>query len=317
MFKSIPKTMQQKDITSEKRNMELPQHKDSKSATAPHRRLPSWFKIRIHHGDNFSNVGRLIGRLGLNTVCRSARCPNIWECWNQKTATFMILGNVCTRTCRFCAVKKGSPTEVDKKEPERVAEAVKALGLRHAVITSVTRDDIEDGGADIFADTISSIRKKNPACTIEVLIPDFNGSERGLKVVMEAAPHILGHNIETVPRLYSEIRPQGVYKRSLWLLKIVKDLGAVTKSGLMVGLGEDINEVIGVMSDLREVGCDMLTLGQYLMPDKRNAPVVRFYTPEEFAMLKQKGKDMGFKHIEAGPLVRSSYHADVTVRRRK
>jgi len=278
---------------------------------APHHRLPPWFKVRRHHGDNFSDVRRLISRLGLNTVCRSARCPNIWECWNRRTATFMILGNVCTRTCRFCAVKKGSPAKVDRKEPEKVADAVEVLGLKHAVITSVTRDELEDEGADIFANTIFSIRKKNPACTIEVLIPDFNGSERGLKVVIEASPHILGHNIETVPRLYPEIRPEGVYKRSIRLLKMAKDFGAVTKSGLMVGFGEDMNEIIDVMSDLRDAGCDILTLGQYLMPDKRNAPVVRFYTPEEFAMLKLKGKEMGFRHIEAGPLVRSSYHADV------
>ena len=272
-------------------------------------RKPEWLKARVPGGENYSRLKSLIDKSRLHTVCEEARCPNMGECWNSGTATFMILGDVCTRSCGFCAVKTGRPEFLDKDEPRRVGEAVEIMKLRHAVITSVNRDELFDGGAQLFADTIREIRSRVPACRIEVLIPDFVGSEQALNIVLDAQPDILNHNTETVPRLYKSVRPQAHYNRSLELLFRAKQKGFLTKSGLMLGLGETIDEVIDTMSDLREVECDILTLGQYLQPTQSHLPVERYVRPEEFAMLKQRGLEMGFRYIESGPLVRSSYHA--------
>ena len=272
-------------------------------------RKPEWLKARVPGGENYSRLKSLIDKSRLHTVCEEARCPNMGECWNSGTATFMILGDVCTRSCGFCAVKTGRPEFLDKDEPRRVGEAVEIMKLRHAVITSVNRDELFDGGAQLFADTIKEIRSRVPACRIEVLIPDFVGSEQALNIVLDAQPDILNHNTETVPRLYKSVRPQAHYNRSLELLFRAKQKGFLTKSGLMLGLGETIDEVIDTMSDLREVECDILTLGQYLQPTQSHLPVKRYVRPEEFAMLKQRGLEMGFRYIESGPLVRSSYHA--------
>ena len=272
-------------------------------------RKPEWLKARVPGGENYSRLKSLIDKSRLHTVCEEARCPNMGECWNSGTATFMILGDVCTRSCGFCAVKTGRPEFLDKDEPRRVGEAVEIMKLRHAVITSVNRDELFDGGAQLFADTIKEIRSRVPACRIEVLIPDFVGSEQALNIVLDAQPDILNHNTETVPRLYKTVRPQAHYNRSLELLFRAKQKGFLTKSGLMLGLGETIDEVIDTMSDLREVECDILTLGQYLQPTQSHLPVERYVRPEEFAMLKQRGIEMGFRYIESGPLVRSSYHA--------
>jgi lipoic acid synthetase len=252
-------------------------------------------------------------------VCEEARCPNIFDCWNRRTATFMILGDVCTRACRFCAVTSGRPTELDLGEPLRVAESVAELGLRHAVITSVDRDDLKDGGAGIFARTIRAIRRLSPGTTIEVLTPDFQGDLVSVRTVVEAGPDIFNHNTETVPRLYARIRPKAVYANSLALLRHVKQLAPnqVTKSGLMVGLGETEDELLEVFRNMREHNIDVLTVGQYLRPTKSHAEVVRYYRPEEFVRLKELALEMGFGHVEAGPLVRSSYHADEQVPARK
>jgi len=280
--------------------------------TAPRpARRPEWLKARIPAGEGFSRVKSIIGAHRLHTVCEEARCPNMGECWNAGTATFMILGDVCTRSCGFCAVKTGRPAaQLDWDEPRRVAEAVKLLGLRHAVITSVNRDERKDGGAPIFAETIRQIRLMVPGCRVEVLIPDFKGDEAALNMVLDARPDILNHNVETVPRLYRKVRPQAVYARSLQLLDRAKRKGFVTKTGMMLGIGERTAEVLEVMRDLREIGCDILTLGQYLQPTKSHLPVDRFVHPDEFYMLKERGLSMGFRHVEAGPLVRSSYHAE-------
>ncbi len=248
---------------------------------------------------------------GLHTVCEEAACPNLGECWGQGTATFLILGSRCTRNCAFCNIPAGAPQPVDQEEPVRVAEAVAAMGLGHAVITSVTRDDLPDGGAEFFAATIQNIRLRAPGCTVEVLIPDFQGSREALTVVMEARPEVLNHNLETVPRLYPRIRPQAVYGRSLSLLKAAKGMhpGGLTKSGLMVGLGESREEVLAVMRDLRAAGCDLLTIGQYLSPSASHAPVERYWEPGEFESLREEGEALGFNSVQSGPLVRSSYHA--------
>jgi len=275
-----------------------------------HRRLPSWFKVRIQQGSDYREIRRIVDRRGLHTICEEARCPNMWECWNNRTATLLILGDICTRRCHYCAVKTGRPKGLDLEEPVRVADAVHALGLRHAVITSVNRDELSDGGASMFVETIRQIRYKVPSCTIEVLIPDFQGKVSALASVMEAGPDILNHNIETVPRLFPTIRPQGKFDRSLELLKRAKHSGGTTKSGLMAGLGETLEELREVMRELRKVECDILTLGQYLQPTKDHEPVHRFYTPEEFQTLQREGLDLGFRHVESGPLVRSSYHAE-------
>ncbi len=276
-------------------------------------RKPEWLKVRLPHGKTFRDVKAIVEKYHLHTVCESARCPNQAECWARRTATFMILGDICTRSCRFCAVKTGRPTEADRLEPFRVAEAVKQLGLRHAVITSVNRDDLDDGGASIFAETVRQIRKKNPGCRVEVLIPDFKGEPEALSVLLKARPDILNHNVETVPRLYREVRPQAKYERSLWVLEESKRRGMVTKSGLMVGLGETPDEILTVMRDLRAVACDILTIGQYLRPTQNHLPVHRFVPPDEFDRYRREGLKMGFRFVESGPLVRSSYHADEQV----
>ena len=255
-------------------------------------------------------------RLGLHTICEEARCPNMWECWNARTATFLILGDVCTRRCHYCSVTTGRPAALDPEEPLRVAQAVQALNLRHAVITSVNRDELADGGASIFAETIRHIRRLVPACTIEVLIPDFEGNEAALAAVCAEKPDILNHNIETVRRLFPAIRPQGKYRRSLDLLDQAKHLRMTTKSGLIVGMGETPEEASEVMRDLRSVGCEIMTIGQYLQPTKHHLPVARFYHPDEFAQLKAEWLAMGFSHVESGPLVRSSYHAEQQIARK-
>jgi lipoic acid synthetase len=280
---------------------------------APRQRRPEWLKAKIPAGENYARLQGLVAEHKLHTVCAEARCPNMGECWNAGTATFMILGDVCTRSCGFCAVKTGKPDGVDAGEPARVAEAVKKLNLRHAVLTSVNRDELFDGGATIFAETIRQTRALNPRTKIEVLIPDFKGDEFALDIVLDAFPDILNHNTETVPRLYSVVRPQARYERSLELLARAKKRGFVTKTGLMAGIGEQPDEVLAVMRDLRAVRCDILTLGQYLQPSKEHLPVDRFVTPEEFAMYKRAGMEMGFSHVESGPLVRSSYHAEQQV----
>ncbi|HZY10484.1 MAG TPA: lipoyl synthase [Bacteroidota bacterium] len=274
------------------------------------RRRPEWLKARIPGGEHYSHLRDLIDTHKLHTVCQEARCPNMGECWNNGTATFMILGDVCTRSCGFCAVKTGMPTELDADEPYRVAQAVKLLGLRHTVITSVNRDELYDGGAQIFAETIRRTREMNPHTTIEVLIPDFKGEEFALNIVLDAFPDILNHNMETVPRLYPTVRPQAKYQRSLELLERAKRRGFVTKTGMMLGIGEEPEEVISVMQDLQRIKCSILTLGQYLQPTKEHLPVDRFVHPDEFKMLKEIGLRMGFKHVESGPMVRSSYHAE-------
>jgi len=274
------------------------------------RRLPPWFKVTIRQGPDYQDIRRTMDTLGLHTICEEARCPNVWECWNNRTATFLILGDICTRRCHYCAVTTGRPLKLDREEPLRVAQAVQALGLRHAVITSVNRDELEDGGAAIFADTIRHIRRLVPSCAVEVLIPDFEGSEAPLAAVVAEKPDILNHNIETVQRLFPSIRPQGKYDRSITLLDRAKRMGARTKSGLIVGMGETNEEVRSVMRDLRAVGCDIMTIGQYLRPTKQHLPVARYYHPDDFAAFKAEGLSLGFSHVESGPLVRSSYHAD-------
>ena len=273
------------------------------------KRYYPWLKVRLPQGENYFSLKHLVREKRLHTVCESASCPNIGECWNQRTATFMILGDVCTRSCGFCDVKTGRPMGLDPEEPVRVAEAVSLLGLKHAVITSVNRDELPDGGAAIWAATIREVKALNPHCTVEALIPDFEGMETSLLAVLEAQPDILTHNTETVPRLYRTVRPQAKYPRSLELLQRAKRRGFVTKSGVMVGLGETWDELRQVMRDLRTVQCDILTIGQYLQPSRQHLPVLRIYTPGEFERLRQEGLTSGFRHVEAGPLVRSSYHA--------
>jgi len=277
--------------------------------------IPPWIRTRVVEGENFKDLKQLVQSRRLHTVCEEAKCPNIFDCWSRRTATFMILGDVCTRACRFCAVTSGRPTELDIGEPLRVAESVAQLGLRHAVITSVDRDDLADGGAGIFARTIKAIRRRSPQTTIEVLTPDFQGDLTAVQTVVEARPDIFNHNTETVPRLYARIRPKAVYANSLALLQHVKRLAPqmVTKSGLMVGLGETEEELLDVFRNMRAHDIDVLTVGQYLRPTKKHAEVVRYYRPEEFVQLKALASEMGFSHVEAGPLVRSSYHADEQV----
>ncbi|HEX8751185.1 MAG TPA: lipoyl synthase [Nitrospira sp.] len=284
------------------------------SSASSSRRLPSWFKVQAKTGPDYLDIKQTVDRLKLHTICEEARCPNRWECWNARTATFLILGDICTRRCHYCSVETGRPGAVDIEEPQRVADAVQALGLRHAVITSVNRDELPDGGAIIFADTIRRTRRVNPDCTIEVLIPDFEGNEAALAIVCRENPDIVNHNIETVPRLFPSIRPQGKYRRSLELLGRAKQQGMTTKSGLIVGMGETLDEVRGVLHDLRAVKCDIVTIGQYLQPTRHHLPVARFYDPAEFAQLKTQGFAMGFTHVESGPLVRSSYHAEQQAR---
>ena len=283
------------------------------SAIRSAQRLPSWFKVEAKTGPDYLDIKQTMDRLKLHTICEEARCPNRWECWNARTATFLILGDICTRRCHYCSVETGRPLAIDLDEPRRVAEAIQALSLRHAVITSVNRDELEDGGAEIFAETIRQTRQLSPDCTIEVLIPDFEGNEKALAMVCAEMPEILNHNIETVRRLFQAIRPQGKYQRSIELLGQAKQLGMRTKSGLILGMGETIDEAREVMRDLRSVGCDIMTIGQYLQPTREHLPVARFYDPSEFAMLKEEGMVLGFTHVESGPLVRSSYHAEQQV----
>ena len=275
---------------------------------------PDWLKVKLPSGDNYTDVRNLMREKKLNTVCEEARCPNIAECWNHRTATFMILGDTCTRSCGFCNVKLGMPTELDLDEPKRVAESVIELDLRHVVITSVNRDELKDGGAAIFKECVKLIRTHKPDCTVEILIPDFKGEEYAFNIIMQSPPDILNHNLETVPRLYHAVRPQAKYQRSLDLIKWFKNKALKTKSGIMVGIGEKTDEVLETMNDLVLHGCDILTVGQYLQPTKNHLPVDRFVTPEEFKMYKTEGLKMGFKIVESSPLVRSSYHADQQAR---
>ena len=278
---------------------------------SPKLERPQWLRAPAPAGENYRDLKQLIDRLRLHTVCESAACPNVGECWNHRTATFMMLGNVCTRRCGFCAVQKGAPLPVDYDEPSRIAEAVAAMGLKFAVITSVNRDDRHDGGAELFAMVIRAIRDRVPGCGVEVLIPDFQGNREAVETVMEARPDVLNHNTETVPRLYRQVRLGARYERSLEVLAHAKRVqpATPTKSGLMLGLGETAAEVLQVMRDLRAHNVDILTLGQYLRPSPKHLPIVRYITPAEFDEFREEGRAMGFAHVESGPLVRSSYHA--------
>jgi lipoic acid synthetase len=272
---------------------------------------PDWLRVKLPGGEEYHRMKNLLRTANLHTVCEEAVCPNIGECFGQGTATFLILGDVCTRECNFCAVAKGVPSALEEGEPEKIAQAVEQIGLRHVVITSVTRDDLPDGGASHYGKTIKAIRTQDPSCTIEVLIPDFKGSENALEIILNEMPHILNHNLETVPRLYPNVKPGADYERSLSLLEEAKkiDPELTTKSGLILGVGEEHDEIINVMKDLRDVGCDILTIGQYLCPGKGFLPIKRYYHPDEFIHLKYEGEKMGFRHVESDPLVRSSYHA--------
>ena len=272
---------------------------------------PEWLKVRAPGGPNYQELKGLVTRERLHTICESAHCPNIGECWEQRTATFMILGNVCTRRCGFCAVQKGAPLSIDWDEPRRVGEAVATLGLEYAVVTSVDRDDQKDGGARAFARTIEEIRRQQPGCKVEVLIPDFQGSVAALRTVLDARPDVLNHNIETVARLYKPVRPGSRYQRSLDLLRASKDVSpdVPTKSGMMLGLGEEWEEIVATVRDLAAHQVDIVTIGQYLRPSPRHLPIARYYTPAEFDRLGDTAREMGFRHVESGPFVRSSYHA--------
>ena len=280
------------------------------AALRVHQARPEWLKVKVPSGEHFTRIKGIVDANKLHTVCEDARCPNMAECWHRGTATFMILGDICTRSCAFCAVKTGRPSELDYDEPRRVAEAVQQMHIRHAVVTSVNRDELEDGGAEIFAQTIRKIREYVPHCTVEVLIPDFRGDEQAIQIVVDAKPDILNHNTETVPRLYAPARPQAKYDRSLHVLAYSKAHGMTTKTGLMLGIGERVEEIEQTLRDIRSVHVDILTLGQYLQPTKMHLPVDRFVTPEEFSHWKNFGLSIGFKHVESGPLVRSSYHAE-------
>jgi len=276
---------------------------------------PDWLKIKLKTGENFKEVGSLIADHSLHTVCQEARCPNIYECWNQRTATFMILGDVCTRHCGFCSVKKGTPGAVDREEPANVAMAAEKMGVAYAVVTSVDRDDLPDEGASHFADTIRAIRARLPQCKVEVLIPDFNGRRDLLEIVLEARPEVLAHNLETVKALYRRVRPVAVYEQSLQVIRDTVDyrntrgLDIRTKCGIMVGLGETTEQVLETLADIAATGCDIVTIGQYLSPKNNSLPVEKFYTPLEFHSLREKALELGIKHAESAPLVRSSYHA--------
>lgn len=277
---------------------------------------PSWIRIRWSRNAAYDRVEKLLRVNGVHTVCQEAHCPNTMECWSRGTATFLILGDVCTRRCRFCSVKKGSPVQPDESEPVRVAKTVQAMGLHHAVITSVTRDDLLDGGAACFAETIRMISTHAPQCTVEVLVPDFMGREKDLSEVLMAGPDVLAHNVETIPRLYTKIRPQADYQQSLDLLSRAKkyDPGVKVKSSIMLGLGESGDEIREVMADLRKAGCDILTLGQYLSPTRNHFPVMRYWTPDEFISLKEVAFSLGFSWVESAPLVRSSYRAEAPLK---
>src|SRR5688572_19440734 len=276
-------------------------------------RKPSWLKMKMPGGEGYAKLKQLVDSHRLHTVCQSAKCPNMGECWSAGTATLMILGDVCTRSCGFCHIATGRPTTLDLDEPVRVGDAVARMNLKHAVITSVNRDELPDGGAGVWAETIRQIRLQSPGTSVEVLIPDFCGDWDALQTVLDQKPDILNHNIETVPRLYRQVRPQAKYRRSLELLRIAKDKGFLTKTGMMLGLGEEEHEVDQVLDDLVSIGCDILPLGQYLQPTANHLPVVRWVHPDEFSAWKVKGEARGLRHVEAGPLVRSSYHAEKQV----
>jgi lipoic acid synthetase len=276
-------------------------------------RRPTWLKVRFSVNENFKDLREIVSRNELHTVCQEARCPNQSECWGRGTATLMILGDVCTRSCGFCAVKTGRPPTYDRSEPYRVAEAVRKMNLKHVVITSVNRDELPDQGATVWAETIQEIRNASPGTSVEVLVPDFKGEFEPLKMVIDAQPEIFSHNIETVPALYRRVRPQAKYERSLEVLKISKEHGMTTKSGIMVGLGETFDQVLDVLRDGRSVDLDIFNIGQYLQPTKSHLPVERFVHPDEFAEYKKFGMSIGYKHVESGPLVRSSYHAEEQV----
>jgi len=292
--------------------IELPVLAEAESQNIPGRR-PEWLKVRMPGAGQYGWLYDLARTKSLHTVCEEARCPNIAECWAAGTATFMILGDTCTRSCGFCSVKTGHPLAIDVDEPRHVAEAILAMKVKHAVITSVNRDELPDGGASVFAETVRQSRLLNPDSRIEVLIPDFRGDLKALDILLASNPDILGHNTETVPRLYRDVRPQGKYQWTLNVLKHSKENGFITKTGIMLGLGETLDEVRDVMRDLRTVNVDILTLGQYLQPTKQHLPVARFVHPDEFAILKTESMEMGFMHVESGPLVRSSYHAERAV----
>lgn len=283
------------------------------SARPDELKRPEWLKVRLPAGENYTDLVRIMRTAQMHTVCEEARCPNIGECWGRRTATFLILGNVCTRNCGYCAVAHGLPTELDTAEPARLADALVAMGLRHTVITSVNRDDLADGGAAIYAETIRQINGRLPSCTVEVLIPDFKGDHHALNTVLEANPEILAHNIESPRRTFKIVRHGGNYDRSIALLERVKAWGytSFTKSSIILGMGETVAEILETMDDLRSVDCDVLTLGQYLRPGPEYHPIDRYYTPDEFTELRDEGLRRGFKYVESGPLVRSSYHADV------
>lgn len=280
------------------------------------RRRPPWIRVRAPVGETYENIRNLMRSKDLHTVCEEAMCPNIGECWGSGTATFLMMGDTCTRSCGFCDIKTGRPNPLDWAEPNRIAQSVRAMNLRHVVITSVNRDDRPDGGAPIFAMVIRRIRQLQPGCSIEVLIPDFKGSETALKIVMDAQPEILNHNVETVKRLFKTVQPQDNYDWAIDTLRNAKAMDSLvlTKSGIMVGLGETFDEIIETMQDLADINVDILTIGQYLQPSKKHLPIERYYTPEEFDKLREIGLEMGFKWVESGPLVRSSYHADRQVR---
>lgn len=280
-------------------------------------RKPPWLKVRAPGGENYNRLGALMRELGLHTVCEEAHCPNVGECWEHGTATFMILGDVCTRNCAYCAVSHGRPPVYDIEEPARVASAVEQMNLRHVVITSVDRDDLPDFGAGIFAETIRQIKQRLPDCSVEVLVPDFQGDEDAIRTVLDAEPDIYNHNTETVPRLYKRCRPGGRYERVLRIFRFVKDVAPhiPTKTGIILGMGETMPEVEHTMRELRTVDVDVLTLGQYLRPSPQHIPLDRYYTPDEFRALRETGLAMGYRHVESGPLVRSSYHAWEQVQR--
>lgn len=287
-------------------------HKDQITLGVNHQRKPEWLRVKMPSGENYQQVKKLMQAKNLHTVCEEAMCPNLGHCWGRGTATFLLLGDTCTRSCGFCHIKTGRPNWLDELEPQRVADAVARMNLKHAVLTSVNRDELPDGGAHIFARSIELIHQRVPGCSVEVLIPDFKGDRDALKLVMDARPEILNHNTETVPRLYRTVRPQAIYERSLNVLSMAKELdpAAVTKSGIMVGLGETWDEVIQVMHDLRAHDVDILTIGQYLRPTRNHLPIMRYWHPDEFTRLHDEGMVMGFQWVESGPLVRSSYHAD-------
>jgi lipoic acid synthetase len=282
----------------------------SSSPIMPTRR-PDWLRVRVPTGENYDELKRLMRGKALHTVCEEARCPNMAECWSHRTATMMILGSVCTRSCGFCAIATGRPLALDWEEPRRVAEAAQQMGLRHVVLTSVNRDELRDGGATLFAATIRWVRRLNPLCAVEVLTPDFKGDRHALKILMDARPDVYSHNLETVARLHPRVRPQAAYERSLQVLRWAKEMVPEnpTKTGFMLGLGETEDEVLALMRDIRAADVDILNIGQYLQPTPTHLPIERYWTPDEFAALKRAGMEMGFKHVESGPLVRSSYHA--------